>query len=210
MADTVANPATINPTKEELFLGRLKNDTALLHRKLEQSPLSAVLMSPAITANDYALYLGAMRNVNAWWEETIYPMVGAVIVDLDTRKKLTTLDDDLKNLKSFTTKPSHAPAFSPAPPSKLSTAIGFMYVLEGSSLGGMVIVKQLQQQSFLNQDTSHFLTVYGKNTGTYWKKFLREMCSFAIDNSAEDEIIDGAKDAFRAIDNYFCSIRPNS
>lgn len=210
MTNSVGNPVAVSPTKEELFLGRLRSETAPLHRKLEQSPLSVIVMNPAITAHQYALYLTAMRSVMAWCEAIIYPVIAAVITDLDCRKKLDAIDHDLSSLKNFATESIHLPAFSFSEPTSVAKAIGFMYVLEGSSLGGMVIVKQLQRQPFLNQDTSRFLTVYGKNTGSYWKTFLNELCLYATNNMAEDEIIDGAVEGFRSIETYFHSIRVNS
>lgn len=199
------DPVTANPTTEEVFLSRLKENTAILHRQLEQSSITSALMRAEIKASDYALYLAAMREVIAWCETSVFPQVNSVILNVDGRRKLNAIDHDLLALRPEI--PFQVPPFEKLPDAlSLPKALGSMYVLEGSSLGGIVIVKQLQHQPFLTQNTSRFLTVYGKNTGFYWKKFIDDLSRYAIAHNVENEIIEGAQDTFKAIDDYFQSI----
>jgi heme oxygenase len=50
-------------------------------------------------------------------------------------------------------------------------ALGVLYVLEGSTLGGRMILKTLRNQG-LSTDDLHFLDPYGTATGAQWRTFL--------------------------------------
>lgn len=203
-----SNPSTTSiaaHTAEALFLSQLKNDTAALHRKLEQTPVTATLMSPALEKEHYIQYLAAMREVIAWTEKNVFPVIAPIIDDVESRRKLSAIDNDLSGLQADNHHFSHE--FNPSPSSNTSASmLGFMYVVEGSSLGGMVILKQIQQRNFINAGTISFLSIYGKDTGRYWKKFISNLSSYVVKNHIETDVIRGAQQAFNAIDDYFRSL----
>lgn len=197
--------AAVGNTAEQLFLARLKGDTSSLHRKLEHAPVSASLMNPSVTKQQYIHYLAAMRQIIAWTEAHVFTAIAPIIPDIESRRKLHTIDRDLNNLQ-WSVRDLHSdfnPSLSSVSPSAL---LGFMYVVEGSSLGGLVILKQLQQQEFIAPDTTNFLTVYGEQTGVYWRKFSTALSVYTVKNRIESDVIQGAQDAFHAIDNYFLSM----
>jgi len=51
-------------------------------------------------------------------------------------------------------------------------ALGALYVLEGSTLGGRKILQALRSQG-VSTDGLHFLDPYGKDAGVNWRRFLR-------------------------------------
>jgi heme oxygenase len=70
-------------------------------------------------------------------------------------------------LASFAAPP--LPAFpSPASPSE---ALGLFYVLEGSTLGGRLILRELARRGVDLADLT-FLDPYGTETGARWRSFL--------------------------------------
>jgi heme oxygenase (biliverdin-IX-beta and delta-forming) len=75
-------------------------------------------------------------------------------------------------------------------------ALGAMYVLEGSTLGGKTILKTLSRHG-VSTDRLHFLDPYGKDTGALWRAFVhvleRETKS---DQAGRNECVSGAIDAF--------------
>jgi heme oxygenase len=62
-----------------------------------------------------------------------------------------------------------APAF-PAPRSA-AEALGMLYVLEGSTLGGRMILRALAERG-VHDPALQFLDPYGTDTGARWRAFL--------------------------------------
>ena len=54
-----------------------------------------------------------------------------------------------------------------------SALVGYLYVKEGSALGGQVISKHLSRELGLEAGRdNHFFAGWGKNTGPHWRRFL--------------------------------------
>ena len=75
-------------------------------------------------------------------------------------------------------------------------ALGALYVLEGSTLGGKTILKALRSQG-VSTDDLHFLDPYGKDAGMYWRAFLKVLERETSHNpSTMNECVSGAMKAF--------------
>ncbi|SFQ42378.1 biliverdin-producing heme oxygenase [Flavobacterium akiainvivens] len=192
-----------NTTTAPLFLENLRNLTAQSHTALEALPVSESVVNPAITNAEYANYLNLMHDVVKDVEENIFPLIATVITDLDARKKVAHIEADLAflghakdgyqkvltgNLQNIT------PAF----------ALGVAYVVEGSTLGGRVILKNIN--TALGHDAENgaaFFSGYGGQTGSMWKGYLAPFTAFEAENNAGAEIIAGANHAYDAIAAHF-------
>jgi heme oxygenase len=97
---------------------------------------------------------------------------------------------------------AHPDAF-PVPSNK-AQALGMMYVLEGSTLGGRFILQRLSE---LGSDVSQlsFLDPYGAETGPRWRSFLRVL---ERETSGDDTLIAdacrGARVAFAHAERVLC------
>jgi heme oxygenase (biliverdin-IX-beta and delta-forming) len=187
----------------ESFINNLRSSTAPMHSRLESTELSAVLMSEQVTTGNYRNYLTVFKEVIAFCENDIFPLITDVIKDTHNRVKLPLIQRDLESLpssdeiKSFPFKPGHA---------EISTAyaLGYMYVIEGSTLGGRVILKHLQPKIGVDKDKgAAFFAGYDENTGPMWKQFLMDFTSYVIANNCQEETIKGAQDAFDSIYQHF-------
>jgi heme oxygenase len=79
-----------------------------------------------------------------------------------------------------------------------------MYVIEGSTLGGRIILKHIHTALGLDENKgASFFAGYGAETGIRWKKIMNIMSGYAVANKCEDEVIAGACHAFESIDKYF-------
>lgn len=87
-------------------------------------------------------------------------------LEFASRRRTPLLEADLERLGVR----AGAPA-SVAPPRSVAEALGLLYVVEGSSLGGKVIAKQAAARG-LDLEGLSFLNPYGERTGEYWKGFL--------------------------------------
>lgn len=199
--DTITKP-------EDLFLQSLRSSTAQLHTQLEQTPLSIALLKPPLEAETYASYLMAMKEVILFCETSLFPLVSKVIKDIEERRKLSGIQADLDALANFVPASGYT-AFKPlSSPIDEATALGYLYVIEGSTLGGRVILKQLENNSALQTTQAvQFFSGYGANTGRMWKSFLEALSAYAVHSNQQSSIIEGANHAFQSIHDYFLSLR---
>ena len=78
-----------------------------------------------------------------------------------------------------------------------AAAVGGAYVLEGSTLGGRVISRHIQH--LFGPDVARaFLDGYGAETGEQWQSFRAALARFASSRDIEEQVIDGARETFRA------------
>jgi len=184
------------------FLDNIRNKTSESHKNLEAIPISKLLVNPNISLHAYSLYLSLMHDVVSDYEKNIYPLVENVILDISERKKADLILNDLKSIGEEKQK-GHT--FLKHSDQKFSTpfALGMLYVLEGSTLGGRFILKNIQENLGLDEENGvSYFSGYGNKTGSYWKKFLVYFTEFETQNNTEEEIIAGADFAFTIIGKH--------
>ena len=117
-------------------------------------------------------------------------------LEFDARRKVPALERDAAALRAA------APADAPlALPTDRAEALGFLYVLEGSTLGGRVIDKQLRLRG-LSPEGLSFFQGYGEATGTRWKAFCAVL-ERADDRTAAAR---GARSAFVQMEAWMCGV----
>lgn len=162
-----------------LLQAELRAATRDLHHRLDHHDLLAPLVRSSLDVADYALALQALYAINAPTEQAIsdYIDTQGLAFDYATRRRMPDLLADLEYLGINT------PQLAWAGPSIRSHGqlIGCLYVLEGSTLGGRVIYKQLQNALKLNQQTGgRFFAGHGELTMPMWQAFwtfAAEICS---------------------------------
>ncbi|RZJ76150.1 MAG: heme oxygenase [Flavobacterium sp.] len=194
---------TTDQTTTLTFLERLRKNTAQSHTMLEALPLSSSITKPEVTGAEYKLYLSLMADVVKDAEENIYPIISDVVKDLESRKKAHFIEADLAILNAEV-KPSSLPLSKAKDIISAGFALGIMYVVEGSTLGGRVILKNIKESlGYGENNGARYFAGYGGQTGSRWKMFLEVMVEYAEKHNCEDDIIAGADFAFTAISNHF-------
>jgi heme oxygenase (biliverdin-IX-beta and delta-forming) len=191
-------------TPADVFVQELRTATDPMHKGLEANSISKKLMSPEVDLTDYAFYLRCMGEVIKTFDEKILPAVSTVITDVDKRKKYQDITADLEFLYSHGAEKKETKAFTgfTGNPS-LAYALGYAYVIEGSTLGGRVILKQVAPALKLEASGTRFFAGYGAETGTFWKNFMQHFCMHVLRNNLQQEAIQGAIDGFTDIGNHF-------
>ncbi|KDN55938.1 hypothetical protein FEM21_09630 [Flavobacterium seoulense] len=162
--------------------------------------MSQLIVSPEITVQKYAEYLLVMQSIVKDVEAKVYPVISNFISDVDQRKKLNLIQSDLRVL-GFSAR-NESTAFDAD--FEIPFALGIMYVLEGSSLGGRVILKNIEKQlGFTSDYGAQYFAGYKENTGLLWKNFISEMVRYEEDHDCGDVIIEGANFAFGIIHKHF-------
>lgn len=184
--------------RKKQFFQRIKAETADLHKQTESAPLSVALVSDAVNEKVYTDYLQRMKDIVAWYEDVVFNGLAGMIPDIDQRRKLQFIKNDLTG---FNIDPEKNTTHFSLPDAETNAVLlGYMYVLEGSSLGGAMIYKHVSRyMDITEQKGGSFFTCYQADLSARWKSFLDIMGEHSLTEKNADEIITGANRAFRAI-----------
>jgi len=197
-------------------MGRLKRDTSDHHAKAE-SALDAILCLRAPTR---ATYAAALVRLAGWyqpleaaialWE----PLIEAAGIDWQRRRKCTALSHDLTMLGCTDSVETcdRLPPLSDAP-----SVLGCLYVTEGATLGGRVIVRAVGPALGVTaEEGARFFGGYNADTGTLWRRFGSALSAYVEDTPAigehqrrADIVVRSAQDTFESLTRWLriCPIR---
>jgi heme oxygenase len=186
------------------FLQNLRSHTAPQHSLLEQNTASKNLLSQQVTMANYAVYLSLLYGFVKGFENNVFPLIQNNITDIEETRKTHLMVSDLNKLgineTEITAIPDHI--ITTLYQSK-AAALGGMYVLEGSVLGGAFIYKHLQAtlgvEAIAGKAT--YFTAYGTQTGSKWKNFLQAFCTASL--GMEQEVINSASQTFNLLHHWF-------
>lgn len=153
---------------------KLKNSTQDAHTKIESNPVLAKLLSPSIDKETYRSillrYFGFFSSIES---QLVRSGGDAVIPDLRERFRAPRLRNDLLALGLTQQEIDSAPRATEIPTtSTKSEVLGVMYVLEGSTLGGMLIAKHLRSFPYFGESTGSFFLTDPQALSQRWKAFL--------------------------------------
>ena len=193
-----ADRAAVRPTG---ILARLRAETRPQHDALERV---VDLLDPALTLERYRRWLHVLHGFHAPVERAICAVPGWSALGLDPveRRRLAWLETDLASLGEARAGAFGECAAVPVPRT-LSEALGALYVLEGSTLGGRVIVRHLEATLGLGPlRGARFFAGHGERTGAMWAG-----CRHALERHAEgggdvDAVVEGAAGTFAALGRW--------
>lgn len=187
------------------FLKRLRNHTQPVHTSLEQHPISTSLFHPKVNQKDYTRYLHIMYEVVSPFEKHVFPWLETLLPDIDQRRKTGWLEEDLRQLGAWPAHRVSAKPIETSPePDNLGYLMGRMYVLEGSTLGGAVMYRQLQPMlNFTPENGGRYFYGYGPQTGARWKTFTDRLSTLAMAENESENILKGAAAQFVAMQAFF-------
>ncbi len=157
-----------------MLLQELRIATASAHKQLEQS---LALQSQAFTLGHYKNLLLAWYKVLQTleprvWDHEEWRKLG---VETTARRRAKLLFSDLQFFNLIPSLRPEAPIdtqFGEFPKS-FAAALGCAYVLEGSTLGGQLIVKTAAHRWNLHPGAgATFFAGHGSDTGRLWRNFL--------------------------------------
>lgn len=162
--------------------------TADAHRLLEAALEEAGCFS---NVAGYRRYLGAVAPLYAALEATL-EIAGALrlMPDWPRRRKLGLILAELQTAGCADGAASRLPPAAAArlgPPSAwcAGDVLGALYVLEGATLGGAVLVRQMRLSGVTGGNTRCLLDPYGAERGAMWRAFLGRL--EAADLTSGDE-----------------------
>ncbi len=157
-----------------LIMSLLRTETQFAHKQLEQTKILARLFAPDFALAEYRDLLSRFYG----FVSAIEPLIFANLPTshqpvLAHRLKADLLLQDLVALGMDVSAVSHLPRSDDLPNlDSFPHQMGALYVMEGSTLGGRVISKRLQERFGTTiDDKLNYYQCYGDNTGAEWKVF---------------------------------------
>lgn len=178
---------------------RLKRETQQAHLSLEKiliPKIKAINSTP-----EYARVLEILYGFYKPVEDRIAHFVNqSHLADIDERRKAHWIIEDLKLMDA-----ESSPALCTSLPAMHNTAdaLGAMYVLEGSTLGGRIICKMIANSLPSTANAGlHFFEGYGHLTVEKWNTFGSYINSFTGNFNEEDKMIAAATSTFITFKNW--------
>ncbi|MCT4501294.1 MULTISPECIES: biliverdin-producing heme oxygenase [Pseudomonas] len=187
------------------LLEALRTGTALLHVALEKR---LPFFSEYLDADWFRRLLQAYYGFYGPMEAALYDC--ELIpdgYDTELRVKTPTLLSDLLALGLNDMAINDLPRCTQLPLLDTPAAcLGALYVLEGATLGGQVLRREMAQRLDLDADNGGaFLNVYGPETGRRWKDFLDYLGHQPLDAPAKQHAVDAARSTFRCFEQWLDS-----
>lgn len=172
----------------------LKEQTKQQHDDTEAKLQSQKIFDKSYTLDDYkTLLIHNYKLINRYEPQIQEQLKNYTELKLDLRSKIESLKTDLNNLNISTE--------NEAPIQNLENeaeAFGVLYVMEGSTLGGNVIAKQLKKNPEFEGVEFNYFGVYGENTGPYWQEF-KSIIDEKISEENYESCVTGAKKAYQLL-----------
>ena len=88
-------------------------------------------------------------------------------------------------------------------------ALGCLYVLEGSTLGGQIISRRLRQVLEIDGDAGlAFFRAYGAHTGRMWQGFVEGLNAYPATDAEAAQATQSARDTFAAMERWLLQSIP--
>jgi heme oxygenase len=181
------------------LLERLRSETRPAHDRIEAAmDFERRISSPA----SYRDLLSRFYGFHSAWEEEAVALAPDRAFFL-RRCKRELLARDLEALGMSPQEIIHLPRCRPLMPLPAPAAVlGGMYVIEGSTLGGAVIAREVERRLGLTAETGcAYFRSYGRETASMWKSFGAALLA-ASSPQADDLIVETAKRTFDVMHDW--------
>jgi heme oxygenase len=166
------------------LLLRLREETAELHHALDDSGLVLQVVSrpDGLRQSTYGMW-----QIHESFERQCehFSQWDTYNFSFDARRKTHFLEQDLQSLSSnhpLERRIEIPPIMTP----NFMSSLGVMYVLEGSTLGGMLIAQHLLEKT-------HFSTAYygcyGQRTAQMWREFMAAVEQFSAQEAYDEAFV---------------------
>lgn len=177
--------------------GRLRAETAEWHDQVE------VVADPGSirTHDEYVEFLSRLHELHACFEghlaaAWLHDAWRRVGVDMAAHRRANLLAADLAELGA----PAPAGALTSVPFATFGHALGGLYVLEGSSLGGRTVAHIVR--AALGDVPTTFLTGGGRSHPAPWLSTCNALACFEARGGDGDAVVSGACDIFAAFADH--------
>ena len=182
------------------LLAELRARTAEAHTRLEHD---LDLLREPLQMQHFIHLLERFHGFHAVWEPRVARMLSKEAAFLTPRRRTHRAAQDLMALGHSKRDIAELPLCLAAARlvSSPAAAIGSLYVLEGSTLGGQIISRRLQSAYWLPLDGLGYFDPYGPATVTMWRHF-RLWAESASKHGSADAIVAAAVATFQTLQDW--------
>lgn len=177
---------------------KLKSQTQSQHDLVEAKFNSDKIFKGTFTFADYRKLLEYNYLFLLNFENLVFAKISetnAQDLQLEKRRKLPLIESELDLLEIAKSQPDQNTDIK-----NEAEAFGILYVMEGSTLGGNMIAKQLSKSDDYKEISFKYFRCYGEKTGSFWKNF-KEVLDRQTTDEFEAECLAGADKAYRFLLN---------
>jgi len=202
--------STLNDSAAVL-MDRLKSETRGAHAETESIPFSAAMMAHTLPKDRFIGQLAAYRTIHAALEAALDASTDPAVEAVWDRSMAKThlLDADLSYFDATeTSTPLAARAAAQAFADRIQdlaesdpvSLLGFLYVLEGSTLGATILRGHIGEAYGLEDGNGlAYQSPYGASPMPQWMRFKERMNAAIVDDATKDRVVAAAQEAFRRI-----------
>jgi heme oxygenase len=194
-------------------MNAIPNDGAILAHLRQTSRAAHDAIEGAMGVMDENLSLTSYSNIlqrlyGFWarWQPQIAGMLQDEVL-LKPRRRLHLLAADLMALGVSPAALDDLPRCPPIDLQSKAAAMGSLYVMEGSSLGGRVISRHVERRlGAAGRDACRYFQGYGQETGAMWGSFLARLNAESA--AQKEQIGTGALATFAALGAWMANRLP--
>ncbi|MGE3989839.1 biliverdin-producing heme oxygenase [Pseudorhodoplanes sp.] len=176
---------------------RLKEATHATHDLLDKSIMAH---RPFESRERYGLFVKVQhqfhREIDALYEN---PVLDRMLPDLAGRRRFDLIEQDLADLRVTALSPAAAPAFAKGADADLPTALGWLYVAEGSNLGAAFLLKAAEKLGLSESFGARHLAAAPEGRGLHWKTFTAALDGVSLTGPEEERVVEAAHAAFARV-----------
>jgi heme oxygenase (biliverdin-IX-beta and delta-forming) len=178
------------------ILAELKTQTWPIHQELEKISLLKKLISKEIELPEYKKLLCIFYGFIYPYENKIKMTNSDLLIN---REKSPLLRADLATFEQLNLEELSFCQVTTCL-NREAEIYGYLYVMEGATLGGQVINKALKANSKLSsQISTHYFNAYDHETRRNWRDFSLDLCKKNVTNTQKTQVITTAIETFTAL-----------
>jgi heme oxygenase len=193
MSIAIEDPVSIEQSRTK----RLKGATHTAHDRLDKRIMQ---LEPFADRDHYARLLNMQyvfhRDLDALFSDE---QLDALLPDLAGRRRLGLIEQDFADLGITLPMPQNAPIFANGHAVPLGTALGWLYVIEGSNLGAAFLLKYAAKLGLDENFGARHLAGAPEGRGLHWRTFTAALDTVELTDVEEQAAIAGAETAFRRV-----------
>ena len=176
---------------------RLKALTHEIHDRLDKSIMEA---SSFDSLEGYGRFSGVQwtfhRDIDALYDDA---GLIALLPGLAERRRMALIAADLADLGRALPPVETPPVFPPDRAADVATALGWLYVAEGSNLGAALLRKEAAKLGLSDSHGARHLAPSGGGPAAHWRVFTAALDAAVLSPEQEDRAVAGANAAFARV-----------
>jgi heme oxygenase (biliverdin-IX-beta and delta-forming) len=179
---------------------RVKRLRALTHDIHERLDRSLMAVSAFGTLEGYGRFV-RMQYLFHREIDTLYadPRLDALLPDLADRRRFPLVARDLADLGLEAPQSDEPPVFAPGA-IDAPTALGWLYVAEGSNLGAAVLRKEVAKIGLSDEHGARHLAPAPEGPAAHWRAFTMPLDAVELTPEEEARSVAGAQAAFTHVE----------